>query len=605
MAEKVSVSIELIDRLSNDLRRVRGNVKSDTKGMSQSFKGVSSAVKGVGAAFAGLAVASKVSAFAKESIELAKRQVQAEQALKAALGGVNQGLLDYAAALQKQTTFGDEAIIEAQALIGAFIKEEGQIKRLTPAILDLAAAKNMDLRSAADMVTKSVASSTNSLSRYGIEVEGAAGSTERIDSAVRNLTSAYGGFAKELAQTDVGQIQQLENEIGDLKETLGKDLLPLQKEWNQTLLETFGYWSDIYSKIKGIFKTSKKEQKSADEILLENLKVRKKELEKIVDTQNQMRDAGAWTILGPQYQPDVLADAEKRLEGINKKLKEIQGKSAPSRKPPSAPPKSNGGGAPSTSNGGGGGGVPSTSVAIEAIAGLIDMSEVAQIYAERQTEIWSDHYQAKVDLAREAAEAERQVWQQYNDDMKMTQISVAQTVASTILDINAQAAKRELDLQKKKIQDSNKSEKRKQKEIYALEKEAFERDKKRAMLETFINGTVAAIRAWVNPGYPLAIPLTIAIGAQQTASMAMIASQKFAAGGIVEGPTSGDRVPVMANGGEMFLTRNDQNQLLSAIRSGGLGGRAVTINVQGGGSAMENAEAFERTYRKLQFQGRI
>jgi len=232
-------------------------------------------------------------------------------------------------------------------------------------------------------------------------------------------------------------------------------------------------------------------------------------------------------------------------------------------------------------------------------------AEVAQIYAERQTEIWRSHYQSKVDLAREAAEAERQVWQQYNDDMKMTQISVAQTVASTILDINAQAAKRELDLQKKKIQDSNKSEKRKQKEIYALEKEAFERDKKRAMLETFINGTVAAIRAWVNPGYPLAIPLTIAIGAQQTASMAMIASQKFATGGIVEGPTSGDRVPVMANGGEMFLTRNDQNQLLSAIRSGGLGGRAVTINVQGGGSAMENAEAFERTYRKLQFQGRI
>ena len=92
-------------------------------------------------------------------------QEAAEKKLEVALGKTSQALLNQASALQQITTFGEEAIIGVQSLIGAFIKDEDQIKSATKATLDLAAAKGMDLRAAADLVSKSFGSSTNSLSR--------------------------------------------------------------------------------------------------------------------------------------------------------------------------------------------------------------------------------------------------------------------------------------------------------------------------------------------------------------------------------------------------------------------------------------------------------
>jgi len=61
-------------------------------------------------------------------------------------------------------------------MIAAFVQEEDQIKELTRVSLDFAAAKGVDLKTASDLITKTFASSTNALSRYGLSVEGAAGS---------------------------------------------------------------------------------------------------------------------------------------------------------------------------------------------------------------------------------------------------------------------------------------------------------------------------------------------------------------------------------------------------------------------------------------------
>ena len=67
-------------------------------------------------------------------------QEKAEKKLETALGKTSKALLNQASALQKVTTFGDEAIIGAQSLIAAFIDDEEQIKKATQATLDLASA---------------------------------------------------------------------------------------------------------------------------------------------------------------------------------------------------------------------------------------------------------------------------------------------------------------------------------------------------------------------------------------------------------------------------------------------------------------------------------
>jgi len=163
----------------------------------------------------------------KRAIDLAGEQEKAEKTLETALGRRSQGLLDQARALQQVTTFGDEAIISAQALIGAFVNDEEQIKLATAATLDLAAAKGMDLTVAADLVSKTLGSSTNAMSRYGIQVTGAVGSTERLESLTNNLANVFGGQASAQAETMSGKLAQMTNALGDAGEAFGSLLFPL------------------------------------------------------------------------------------------------------------------------------------------------------------------------------------------------------------------------------------------------------------------------------------------------------------------------------------------------------------------------------------------
>lgn len=152
-------------------------------------------------------------------------QAKAEQNLLTALKGrkdIQQSLISQAQALQKTTLFGDEETIKAQALIAAFVKEEDQIKKIIPLVQDMATAKGMDLAGAADLVSKTLGSSTNAMSRYGIQVEGAVGSNERLMSLVNGMSAAFAGQAEAAAKVGAGGIVQLKNAVGDLGEQFGK-----------------------------------------------------------------------------------------------------------------------------------------------------------------------------------------------------------------------------------------------------------------------------------------------------------------------------------------------------------------------------------------------
>ena len=153
-------------------------------------------------------------------------QEKAERKLSTALGKTSKSLLAYASAQQKLTMFGDEQIINEMSQIAAFTNNEKAIAKLTTAALDLSAAKGIDLASATDLLTKSIFSSTNSLSRYGITAEGAVGRTERLTSVTEKIAALYGGQARQQADTFVGSVAQLGTSMGDLGERIGKTFLP-------------------------------------------------------------------------------------------------------------------------------------------------------------------------------------------------------------------------------------------------------------------------------------------------------------------------------------------------------------------------------------------
>lgn len=176
--------------------------------------------------------------FAAMSIKAFDTQAKAEAALNTALADNEQAfksLTEQAKELQKITLFGDEETIAAQTMLATMGLEEEAIKRLIPLVQDMATAKGMNLTAAADLVAKSVGSSTNALSRYGITIEGAVGSTERLDSAVGSLSTMFSGQAQAAAESGTGAWTQLKNAFMDFSEEVGKSLLPLMEPLKEKL----------------------------------------------------------------------------------------------------------------------------------------------------------------------------------------------------------------------------------------------------------------------------------------------------------------------------------------------------------------------------------
>lgn len=182
----------------------------------------------------GLAMGATLIAAGVKAVKAAAEQEQATKSLAQAMvqaGTFTKTALEhnisYASSLQKMTTYSDEAIMGVQRLLTNFGLEGKELDSVTKATLDLAAAKKMDLAAAADLVAKSVGSSTNALSRYGVQIEGAAGSTERAQAAVKGISALFGGQASAMANTFAGRVDQIKNAVDDLWEMMGNNLLPI------------------------------------------------------------------------------------------------------------------------------------------------------------------------------------------------------------------------------------------------------------------------------------------------------------------------------------------------------------------------------------------
>jgi len=255
----------------------RGAKKSEkeVKGVSKGLNGLAaSAAKAAGAYFGARALLSGI----KSSIDLFAKQELAEKKLEAALGRTSLKLLNQAKALQQVSMFGDEVIIEAQMMIGSFIKEEDAIASATKATMDLAAAKGFDLVAAADLVSKTLGSSTNALTRYGIEVKGAVGSTERLTSLTDNIAKVFGGQATEQAKTLAGSLAQMKNAMGDAGEEIGNFLSP-------AIEKSAGFFKTAAENVGSFFRSLTETELDTTIRLLEELNVESESLIKLKNLQ--------------------------------------------------------------------------------------------------------------------------------------------------------------------------------------------------------------------------------------------------------------------------------------------------------------------------------
>lgn len=197
----------------------------------QALAKVKDGIKAIGAA--ALVAAAATVAFVAKSVGAYKVQEAAVNKLNQSL--VQQGIFtadlskkyqENAAALQKLTTFGDEAIISAQAQLQSYLGQTEVTQEVTKATLDFASAMGVDLKTAADLIGKTVGSSTNALSRYGIEVDTSGTKTEKLAAVTAALNDKFGGQS-EAAAKGLGALDQLSNSVGDLFEKFGQEFAPV------------------------------------------------------------------------------------------------------------------------------------------------------------------------------------------------------------------------------------------------------------------------------------------------------------------------------------------------------------------------------------------
>ena len=228
--------LKLKDQFTETIKRARLESKKTTKEMRSGFKKAGAAIKKFKTHILAAVAVMYVMVKAVKSIVLAyKAQEQAEARLSAALQNQGQyteenvrSLTEQAAALQKVTQFGDEQIISGQAMLASFALNTDQIKKMTPAMLDLAimtqktTGSQSDLESIAKLVGIALGGQAGRLVQMGIKLSEAekkeltlATATEKINVLFEIFQKNAGGLAVAVGETATGSIDKLSNKISD------------------------------------------------------------------------------------------------------------------------------------------------------------------------------------------------------------------------------------------------------------------------------------------------------------------------------------------------------------------------------------------------------
>ncbi|MDY4011552.1 MAG: phage tail protein [Fusobacterium gastrosuis] len=250
--------------MQRQLDKARNKVKAFTNSIKNSMKTVAKwGAIGLGALTAGAV------AFAKGSVDIAKDQVRIEKILEENMKRTSkassmqiQAIKDEASALQGLGVVGDEVALAGAAQLAVYGLKSEQIKKLMPNLNDMLAKEKglngtqEDSIAMADVIGKALAGKTKGLLKYGVqltETEEKVFKTmkaeQRMNLISKKLTASIGGTNKALRETDEGKIVAAKNAWGDMREELGKKLLPyLGKfaEWFETKIP------DIQNFILGI-----------------------------------------------------------------------------------------------------------------------------------------------------------------------------------------------------------------------------------------------------------------------------------------------------------------------------------------------------------------
>lgn len=166
--------------------------------------------------------------------------------------GAAKATMELASALQKEGIIGDEVTISGAQQLATFAKYPDTVNALLPAMDNLLAqqkgvnATTDDAVNIGNLMGKVLQGQTGALKRVGISFTAAQEEVlkygteeERAAMLAEVINSNVGEMNKALAETPAGQMQQLSNSLGDIKESIGAALAPVLQDLAVWVSEKF------------------------------------------------------------------------------------------------------------------------------------------------------------------------------------------------------------------------------------------------------------------------------------------------------------------------------------------------------------------------------
>lgn len=226
-------------------------IKGDASDLKKSLDGVKSETENFAGGLKAIAGAISFGAIVSGVDHLTDKFIESELAgERLTLSLQNQGIYSdelqtkyeqLAASIQAKTGVDDDQIVAGQALLQSYVGQREISEELTKATVDLAAAKGIDLKTAFDLVGKTIGTNTNALARNGIEIDSNLSKQEKIQQIVTQVNAKWGDQAAVLAKVD-GGTRITAAGFSDLQERLGGKFMPIVENINkvfQTLINLF------------------------------------------------------------------------------------------------------------------------------------------------------------------------------------------------------------------------------------------------------------------------------------------------------------------------------------------------------------------------------
>jgi len=231
----IEIALKLRDDLSKGLRAsatkataATNKIAAGAKRVGASFKGAMLSVKGLVAAFLALAALRKVILWMKDSISLAVIQETAINNLNSAL--IAQGnytvetsdaLQLYARQLQRLVGIGDEVTLGVMATIEGLTGLSGDaLPKAMKAVVQISKLYKVDYNAASILLGKTLTSSLNAFSRFGIQIDMTGDSMQRLEGILEGTKAGFIMAEKEV-NTFGGTVNILKMAWDDLRESVG------------------------------------------------------------------------------------------------------------------------------------------------------------------------------------------------------------------------------------------------------------------------------------------------------------------------------------------------------------------------------------------------